>query len=54
MKVVCDSCQAKYQVPDERVAGKKLKIRFFGSQHVNYPGYSEVPYVLMRFFLKKD
>ncbi|HET8934194.1 MAG TPA: GYF domain-containing protein, partial [Polyangiales bacterium] len=27
MKVVCDSCQAKYQVPDERVAGKKLKIR---------------------------
>ena len=27
MKVVCESCQAKYQVPDERVAGKKLKIR---------------------------
>ena len=27
MKVVCGGCQAKYQVPDERVAGKKLKIR---------------------------
>lgn len=27
MKVVCDSCQAKYQVPDERVAGRKLRIR---------------------------
>lgn len=27
MKVVCDSCHAKYQVADERVAGKKLKIR---------------------------
>jgi predicted Zn finger-like uncharacterized protein len=27
MKVVCESCHAKYQVPDERVAGKKLKIR---------------------------
>jgi predicted Zn finger-like uncharacterized protein len=27
MKVVCESCQAKYQVPDERVVGKKLKIR---------------------------
>jgi len=27
MKVVCESCQAKYQVPDERVFGKKLKIR---------------------------
>jgi predicted Zn finger-like uncharacterized protein len=27
MKVVCESCQAKYQVPDERVAGKKLKIK---------------------------
>ena len=27
MKVVCESCQAKYQVPDARVAGKKLKIR---------------------------
>ena len=27
MKVVCDACQAKYQIPDERVAGRKLKIR---------------------------
>jgi predicted Zn finger-like uncharacterized protein len=27
MKVVCDACHAKYQVPDERVAGRKLKIR---------------------------
>jgi len=27
MKVVCDACQAKYQIPDERVEGRKLKIR---------------------------
>src|SRR5262245_13556020 len=27
MKVVCGGCQAKYQIPDERVAGRKLKIR---------------------------
>ncbi|MGD8859921.1 MAG: GYF domain-containing protein [Myxococcales bacterium] len=27
MKVVCEGCQAKYQIPDERVAGRKLKIR---------------------------
>ncbi len=27
MKVVCESCSAKYQVPDARVAGKRLKIR---------------------------
>lgn len=27
MKVVCGGCQAKYQVPDERVMGRKLKIR---------------------------
>lgn len=27
MKVVCESCQAKYQIPDERVAGRRLKIR---------------------------
>jgi predicted Zn finger-like uncharacterized protein len=27
MKVVCEGCSAKYQVPDARVAGKKLKIR---------------------------
>jgi len=27
MKVVCESCHAKYQIPDERVAGRKLKIR---------------------------
>ena len=27
MKVVCDGCQAKYQVPDERVAGRKLRIK---------------------------
>src|SRR6185295_12642326 len=27
MKVVCEGCNAKYQVPDARVAGKKLKIR---------------------------
>lgn len=27
MKVVCDACTAKYQIPDERVAGRKLKIR---------------------------
>jgi predicted Zn finger-like uncharacterized protein len=27
MRVVCDACQAKYQIPDERVAGRKLKIR---------------------------
>lgn len=27
MKVVCDSCHAKYQIPDERVAGRKLRIR---------------------------
>lgn len=27
MKVVCGGCQAKYQVSDERVAGKKLKIK---------------------------
>jgi predicted Zn finger-like uncharacterized protein len=27
MKVVCDTCQAKYQIPDERIAGRKLKIR---------------------------
>ena len=27
MKVVCAGCQAKYQIPDERVAGRKLKIR---------------------------
>ena len=27
MKVECAACQAKYQIPDERVAGRKLKIR---------------------------
>ena len=27
MKVVCEGCQAKYQVPDERVAGRKLRIK---------------------------
>ena len=27
MKVVCDACHAKYQIPDERVAGRKLRIR---------------------------
>ena len=27
MKFVCGECQAKYQIPDERVAGRKLKIR---------------------------
>ncbi|HEX7477577.1 MAG TPA: zinc-ribbon domain-containing protein [Polyangiales bacterium] len=27
MKIVCESCHAKYQIPDERVAGRKLKIR---------------------------
>lgn len=27
MKVVCDGCRAKYQIPDDRVVGKKLKIR---------------------------
>lgn len=27
MKVVCGECAAKYQIPDERVAGRRLKIR---------------------------
>jgi predicted Zn finger-like uncharacterized protein len=27
MKVVCETCEAKYQIPDERVAGRRLKIR---------------------------
>jgi predicted Zn finger-like uncharacterized protein len=27
MKFACGECQAKYQIPDERVAGRKLKIR---------------------------
>jgi predicted Zn finger-like uncharacterized protein len=27
MKFSCGECQAKYQIPDERVAGRKLKIR---------------------------
>jgi predicted Zn finger-like uncharacterized protein len=27
MKVECATCQARYQIPDERVAGRKLKIR---------------------------
>ena len=27
MKVVCDNCQAKYRVPDERVAGRTLRIK---------------------------
>ncbi|MDH5675927.1 MAG: zinc-ribbon domain-containing protein [Myxococcales bacterium] len=27
MKVVCESCRAKYLIPDERVAGRKVKIR---------------------------
>jgi predicted Zn finger-like uncharacterized protein len=27
MKVECAACQAKYQIPDERVVGRKLKIR---------------------------
>ena len=27
MNVVCESCHAKYRIPDERVAGKKVKIR---------------------------
>ena len=27
MKVVCEGCQAKYRLPDDRVSGRKLKIR---------------------------
>ena len=27
MKVVCETCEAKYQIPDERVAGRRLRIR---------------------------
>lgn len=27
MKVVCETCEAKYQIPDARVAGRRLKIR---------------------------
>lgn len=27
MRVVCDGCQAKYQIPEGRVAGRKVKIR---------------------------
>jgi predicted Zn finger-like uncharacterized protein len=27
MKVVCEGCQAKYRLPDDRISGRKLKIR---------------------------
>jgi predicted Zn finger-like uncharacterized protein len=27
MKVVCETCEARYQIPDERVAGRRLRIR---------------------------
>ena len=27
MKIVCDSCSAKYSIADEKVAGKVFKIR---------------------------
>ncbi|MBW2212228.1 MAG: zinc-ribbon domain-containing protein, partial [Deltaproteobacteria bacterium] len=27
MKIVCDSCGAKYSIADEKVAGKIFKIR---------------------------
>ena len=34
MKIVCDACQAKYSIADEKVQGKAFKIRCKKCNHI--------------------
>src|SRR5512139_3336405 len=34
MKIVCDACQAKYSIADEKIQGKAFKIRCKKCNHV--------------------